>query len=91
VKVTGKGRYELFGVLTIRGTAHEVVLEVEEADRDKGSPGEDHLAFVARGSISRARWNLEWSQALEAGGVLVSDKVDVEVKVRFVAKDSRSS
>ncbi len=51
--------------------------------------GNDRLAFSVRTSINRTDFGLKWNQALEAGGVLVAEKVDLEADVsavRAVAK-----
>jgi hypothetical protein len=39
-----------------------------------------------KGAISRGEWGLKWNQALEAGGVLVSDKVEIEAELQVVSK-----
>lgn len=80
----GKGRYKVSGDLTIRGVSREVTLEVEETGRGKDPWGNDRLGFSARGAISRSDWGLTWNQALETGGVLVSDKVEIEVEAQVV-------
>jgi polyisoprenoid-binding protein YceI len=84
VEPAGKGRYKLFGDLTIRSETHEVSLEVEETGRGKDPWGNDRIGFSAKGSISRNEWGLKWNQALEAGGVLVSDKVDIEIEAQVI-------
>jgi hypothetical protein len=37
------------------------------------------------GKISRAEWGLTWNQALEFGGLLVSDDVKLEIEAQAVA------
>jgi polyisoprenoid-binding protein YceI len=81
----GAGHYKLTGDLTIHGVTREVALEVEETGRGKDPWGNDRIGFHAKTFISRADFGLKWNQALEAGGVLVSDKVDIEVEAEVVA------
>lgn len=84
LEAAGSGRYRLIGDLTIRDQTHEVTLEVEETGRGKDPWGNERLGWSARGSLERSKWGLKWNQALEAGGVLVSDKVDIEVEAQVV-------
>ena len=84
VEAAGKGRYKLSGDLTIRGETHGVSLDVEETGRGKDPWGNERIGFTAKGSISRSEWGLKWNQALETGGVLVSDKVDIEVEAQVI-------
>ena len=80
------GHWKLTGDLTIRDVTKEVTLDVEQTGSGKDPWGSDRLGFTAKGSINRSDWGLKWNQALEAGGVLVSDKVDIEVEAQVVAK-----
>jgi polyisoprenoid-binding protein YceI len=80
----GKGRYTLVGDLTIRDVTREVALEAEETGGGKDPWGNQRLGFNVKGSINRSDWGLKWNQALETGGVLVSDKVDLEAEVQVV-------
>ena len=36
----------------------------------------------ARTTINRKDWNLNWNVALEAGGILVSEKIQLELDVQ---------
>ena len=78
------GRLKVTGDLTIRDQTHEVVLDVEQTGSGKDPWGNERLGFSAKGAISRGEWGLKWNQALEAGGVLVSDKVDIDVEAQVV-------
>jgi polyisoprenoid-binding protein YceI len=84
IEAAGQGRYKLVGDLTIRDKTNEVTLLVEETGRGKDPWGNARLGFSAKTSISRGEWGLQWNQALEAGGVLVSDKVDIEVEAQVI-------
>jgi polyisoprenoid-binding protein YceI len=86
IKALSDGRYEIVGDLTIRGTTNEVKLDVERSGAGKDPWGNERLGFTAKGTISRGAWGLKWNQALEAGGVLVSDNVELDVEVQIVAK-----
>jgi polyisoprenoid-binding protein YceI len=84
IERTGAKGYKLSGELTIRNATHPITLDVEETGGGKDPWGNERIGFSAKGSLSRSQWGLEWNQALEAGGVLVSDKVEIEVEVQVV-------
>ncbi|WP_394834004.1 YceI family protein [Pendulispora rubella] len=84
IESSGKGRYKLAGDLTIHGVTNEVTLEVEQTGQGKDPWGNDRLGFNAKTTILRSDFGLKWNQALEAGGVLVSDKVEIEAEVQVV-------
>ena len=77
-------RYRVVGDLTIRDVTREVALDVEYGGRAKDPWGNERIGFVARTSIDRKDFGLKWNQVLEAGGVLVSDRVDIELEVQAV-------
>jgi len=77
-----KGR--LIGDLTIRGVTHEVTLDVDYAGLIKSPFGSISAGFSAETSISRKDWGLNWNVALETGGWLVSDKIDIEIELELV-------
>jgi len=46
--------------------------------------GNTKAAFAAETEINRKDFGLEWNVALETGGVLVSDKVKVQLDIQAV-------
>lgn len=76
--------FELTGDLTIRGTTKPVKLAVEYAGRTKDPWGGERVGFSAHTSINRKDFGLVWNVALEAGGVLVADKVDIEIELEAI-------
>jgi polyisoprenoid-binding protein YceI len=77
-------RYRVIGGLTIRDVTREVTLDVEYAGRGKDPWGNERLAFAAKTAIDRKDFGLGWNQVLEAGGVLVGDRVEIELDVQVV-------
>ncbi len=75
---------KLIGDLTIRGITHEVVLDVEYAGEAKSPWGTTSAGFSASGSLNRKDWELNWNQALETGGVLVGEKINIEIELELV-------
>lgn len=80
----GKGRFRVVGDLTLRGVTHEVVLDVEDMGRTKDPWGNQRAGFSAKTTIDRKAFGLVWNQVLEAGGVMVGERVDVEIEVEAV-------
>lgn len=73
--------YRLVGDLTIRDVTREVTLEVEYGGRAKDPWGNQRAGFVARAHLDRKDFGLGWNQLLEAGGVLVGERVDIEIEL----------
>ena len=75
---------DVIGDLTIRGITREVVLRVEQHGQATDPWGNVRAAFSAKTTIDRKDFGLTWNQALEAGGVLVGDKVEIEAEIQAV-------
>lgn len=72
------------GDLTIRDVTREVVLETEDGGQAKDPWGNARVAFSAKTSIDRRDFGLKWNQALETGGVLVGEKIEIELEIQAV-------
>jgi len=77
-------RFRVVGQLTIRDVTREVALDIEGGGRAKDLWGNERTGFVAKTALDRKDFGLKWNQALEAGGVLVGDRVDIELDVQAV-------
>ncbi|HET6225882.1 MAG TPA: YceI family protein [Bacteroidia bacterium] len=78
--------YKLIGTLTIKGVSKEITLKVEFGGINKDPWGNEKAGFSFTGKISRKDWGLNWNAALETGGVLVSDEVQLMGEVQFLKK-----
>ncbi|RBM01635.1 polyisoprenoid-binding protein [Glutamicibacter soli] len=76
--------FVLIGDLTIRGVTKQVELETELGGQAVDAFGATRVGFSASTTISRKEFGITWNAALEAGGVLVSDKVKIEIDASFV-------
>jgi len=72
------------GTLTLHGVTREVVLEAEQLGIGKDPYGNVKAAFEAKTSIDRRDFGLKWNQALETGGVLVGEKVEISLEIQAV-------
>jgi polyisoprenoid-binding protein YceI len=77
-------RFKVYGDLTIRGTTREVVLDATYEGRGKDPWGGERVSFSADTRIDRRDFGLTWNQALEAGGVLVSNEIRIHVEAQAV-------
>jgi polyisoprenoid-binding protein YceI len=74
----------LIGDLTILDTTHEVTLDVHYTGIAKSPYGSESAGFQASTSISRKAWGLEWNVALETGGWLVGDKINIDIELELI-------
>jgi polyisoprenoid-binding protein YceI len=74
----------IIGDLTIRGISKEVVLDVEYAGQSKSPWGHTGAGFSATAKINRTDWGLTWNQALETGGLLVSNEININIELELV-------
>ena len=70
------------GELTIKGITRPVTLEAEYQGAGVNPWGVEVAGFEAKGKFSRKDFGLNWNQALESGGVLVSDEVKLNLAVQ---------
>ncbi|MEB2310874.1 MAG: YceI family protein [Sorangiineae bacterium] len=77
-------KYALSGDLTIRGVTKPVTLDVEYSGTVTDPWGGSRAGFSASTSLNRRDFGLEWNQALEAGGVLVGDKVNLDLEIEVM-------
>src|SRR5690606_33080190 len=80
----GNDRYRFYGDLTIRDVTREVALDVEYAGQAQDPWGQQRAAFTATTALDRSDFGLTWNQMLEAGGVVVGDRIDIELEVQAV-------
>jgi len=84
VEDVGGGSYRLTGDLTIKDVTKPVTLDLEYLGTISSPWGDQRAGFSATTEVSRKEWGLEWNVALEAGGVVVSDKVRLHIDAEAV-------
>jgi polyisoprenoid-binding protein YceI len=84
IQKLGDERLRVVGDLTIRGVTREVVLDGEYAGQTKDPWGNVRAGFTVKTSIERTDFGLTWNQVLEAGGVMVGDRIDIEIEIEAV-------
>ncbi|MFM7536236.1 MAG: YceI family protein [Acidimicrobiales bacterium] len=78
------GDYVLAGELTIKGITKPVTFELEFEGVSPDPWGGTRAGFSAETEISRKEWGLEYNAVLETGGVVISDKVKLELDIQVV-------
>ena len=76
--------YELSGDMTIKGITKNLKLAVEFGGVAKDPWGNSKAGFTLNGKINRKDWDLTWNSALEAGGVLVGETVNIICEVQLL-------
>ncbi len=75
------------GELTMHGVTRPVVLISDGLSEPQKNPwGQTVRGASATGKLSRKEFGLTWNKALESGGVVVGDEVQLQIDVELVAK-----
>jgi len=85
VEQAGEDRLRVVGDLTVHGVTKPVTLDVTIEGKFKDMQGRDRYGISATTSFSRKEFGLEWNVALESGGWLVSDKVNIAIEAQVIA------
>lgn len=72
------------GDLTIKGVTRPVTLTVDYLGHAADPWGNDRAVFSAGARINREDWGLTWNMVLEAGGLLVSKEITLEIEVELI-------
>ena len=76
--------FALNGNLTIRSVTKPVTLNVEFGGTMTDPWGQEKAGFEITGSINRKDFDLKWSATTEAGGIVVSDEVKLQLAVQMI-------
>jgi polyisoprenoid-binding protein YceI len=76
--------FTVTGDLTIKGVTKQLTLDVELGGVATDPFGNVRAGFEGKGEISRKDFGLTWNVALEAGGVLVSDTIKLQLDISAI-------
>jgi polyisoprenoid-binding protein YceI len=86
VKLGGKDELSMTGDLTLLGVTKPVVLKTEFGGAIKDPWGKERAAFTARGKINRKDFGMTWNKALDTGGLVVGDEVEIIIEIEGIKK-----
>lgn len=72
------------GTLTINGVSRTVDLDTEFHGVADDAYGTKRAGFSATGTISRKDFGVDFNVPLDAGGLLIADKVTIELEIQIV-------
>jgi len=83
----GAGKAKVTGDLTMHGVTKEVVLEVEGPTQVIKDPmGNTRAGAHATAKINRKDFGIAYNKALDGGGLMVGDEVEITIDVEAVQK-----
>ena len=83
IRQQGSG-YLLDGQLTLKGVTRDVPLSLELNGFGPDAYGGTRAGFSATAEISCGDFGVNWNAAIEGGGVVVSDKVTIQLEIEAV-------
>jgi polyisoprenoid-binding protein YceI len=79
-----KEKFRVTGDLTIRDVTRPITLDATFEGTGKDPWGGTRSSFSASGKFDRRDFGLTWNVALEAGGILVSNEVKIQIEAQAV-------
>ncbi|GGT48945.1 YceI family protein [Streptomyces purpureus] len=80
----GGETYRMTGDLTIKDVTRPLSIDLEFHGSATDVYGNERVGFEGSAEILRSDWGLTWNAALEAGGVMVSDKVKLTFDISAI-------
>jgi polyisoprenoid-binding protein YceI len=84
VNVTGPDSFDLTGNLTIKNQTHPITIPFSYVGNAKDPFGNVRSGFEGEATINRKDYGIIWNAALETGGVLVSEKVTLDIEISAI-------
>ncbi len=92
IEPAGKDRWKMTGDLSLHGVTREVVLDVEGPTGQVKDPmGNTRTGAHATTRINRKDFGITWAKAMDGGGVVVGDDIDVTIDVEGVRRAPAAS
>jgi polyisoprenoid-binding protein YceI len=84
VKPAGKDKYNVTGTLTMHGVSKKVTLLVTFNGEGKDPWGNTRAGFETSAKLDRKQYGIVWNKAIDNGGVLLGDDVNVDINLETV-------
>ena len=85
VKDSGSDKLAVEGNLTIKDVTKVITIEFEYTGTATDPFGNARFGFEGSTEINRKDYGLTWNAALETGGILVSEKINLEFEISAIA------
>ncbi len=82
------GRLHIVGALTMRGITRKIELHAHVGATTREPGGVQRIELALRGELNRKDFGLTWNQALEAGGALLGNKVNIALDISAVKTEA---
>src|SRR5215207_4236283 len=84
IKPSGDETFTVTGDLTIRGVTKSVDIDFEYTGAATDPFGNSRIGLEGSVVVNRKDFGVSWNAALEGGGVLVSEKVALEIEISAI-------
>jgi polyisoprenoid-binding protein YceI len=91
VESAGDDAFLVTGDLTVRGVTKPITLDFEYTGAATDMFGNNRVGFEGKTEVNRKDWGMVWNANLDAGGVMVGDKVTLDFEVEAVRSDEPAS
>jgi polyisoprenoid-binding protein YceI len=81
-----KDTYNVAGDLTMHGVTRRIMFPVTVLGFMKDPQGQDRAGFELKTTLNRKDYGITWNKALDPGGYLLSDDVEIEINIEAVKK-----
>jgi polyisoprenoid-binding protein YceI len=79
---TGDNTFNVTGTFTMHGVAKEITIPVTLLGVAQDPWGNTKAGFEVEGTIDRKEYGIVWNKALDAGGVLLGDEVQIFINLQ---------
>jgi polyisoprenoid-binding protein YceI len=91
IEPKGDGEYLVRGDITIRGVTQPIALDVEYRGTSKSPYGQTLAGIGVTGSLNRKDFGVSFNAPLETGGVVVGEKVKLELDIEAIQVDEKAA
>lgn len=84
IEVVDDTTFRITGDLTIKGVSKPITFDLEYTGTAVDPFGNTRIGLEGSVQVNRKDWGITWNAALDAGGLLVSEKVTLEFEISAI-------
>ncbi|WP_326755888.1 YceI family protein [Streptomyces hirsutus] len=84
IEQVGEDRFRMTGALTVKGRTHPITIDLLYTGLVVDAFGVERIGFDGTAVVNRSQWDLTWNAKLETGGLMVSEKIELEFDISAV-------